>query len=84
MADILAKDIKPGDVWLGDGTELAVHDRDDARGFFIPWGSAKTTKPVEMGAVRIFGKLTGPQYDKPFIGTWTLQEDQPLEVRRDG
>lgn len=69
-------------MWLGDETELAVHDVDMGSGFFIPWGSGKTTTPVEMKAIRIFGKLSGEQYEKPFVGTWTLQEDQPLEVRR--
>lgn len=79
---IEAGDLAPGDVWVGDGTRLEVAAVAQEPGLFQPWGSGRSAPMVAMQAVKITGKLTRPGMHGPFLGQWTLQEDQPLEVER--
>lgn len=89
---IEARDLRPSDVWLGDKTELTVNGvRLESNWKFVPWAAAKNAPAVEMQAVQITGTLRRyntwvDEHDKvlaeAYTGTWTLQADQPLEVRR--
>jgi hypothetical protein len=84
ILEITAADLRPGDVWLGEGmgTELLVKETKPTD--FIPttpWLAGRSSKPTMMRHFAVWGTFTTP--DGSFEGRWTLQADQPLEVRRD-
>lgn len=79
--------LQAGDVWLGDpGTDIELHVTTVHVGaenqMFIPWNMGRSTPPVPMQAVHVAGILHRPG-PPPYAGTWVLQPDQPVEVRRD-
>lgn len=89
---IEARGLRPGDVWLGDDTELRVNGvRHEAGWKFVPWFAPKNAPAVEMWAVHIAGTFIRygtiidgglPYVESVYSGSWILQADQPLEVRR--
>lgn len=81
VISILAEELQANDVWLGEHATLQVDEVTEMNGIFIPWGQSKTTSPEPMIAIVVRGVLTD-ENGKRFIGQWTLQADQPLEVRR--
>lgn len=79
---IFARDLQPYDVWLGEDTELEILTMHVVTGqTFIPWKASRHAPPVPMDAIVITGEIIR-EGQPPYTGTWTLQEDQPLEVRR--
>lgn len=84
---ILAAELEPDDVWLGETPDTELHvekvTHSEPRPT-IPWAQARTSSPVLMRPVIIEGryhrKLPGGCVNTH--GQWTLQPDQPLEVRR--
>jgi hypothetical protein len=81
--EILAADLRVGDVWLGNRTNITVREvRIEPGREFRPWHSARTDPTVEMDAVVLRGVLHS-DLEPDWEGQWTLQADQPLLVRRD-
>lgn len=80
---ILAEDLRVGDVWLGETESTELHVETVRRGDprpMIPWAAGRTADPIMLTPVIIEGRFVRGLVS--VVGAWTLQEDQPLEVRR--
>lgn len=78
-----AVDLKEGDVWIGETASLTITGvyRALSSQMVVPWDQGRESIPIPMRMVIVFGRLD--QDDRsPFTGSWLLQPDQPVEIRR--